>query len=95
MSETRSWSDTLPCAADSRQDMATVFASRVWGEKVTSYRGNLHQDGSSVTRETSRGSSPHCPFVKLWWRCSDLKIRTITSWARGQVCRHLQIRLYD
>ena len=38
----------------------------------------------------------HCPFDKLsWWRCSELKIRTITSWGWEQVCRHLLIRLRD
>ena len=43
-----------------------------------------------------RSTSFTSPFDKLsWWRCSDLQIRTITSWGLGQVCRHLLIRLND
>ena len=35
-----------------------------------------------VTRETNRDA---CPFDKLsWWNCSDLEVRTITSWGSGK-----------
>ena len=32
--------------------------------------------------------APHCPFDELvWWRCSDINIRTIISWGLEQVCK--------
>lgn len=56
---------------------------------------NWPQVGSLVTRETSRGARPS---PSLWEailvESSDLKIRTVTEWGLGQVCRHLQIRLW-
>ena len=43
--------------------------------EVTSQRGNWHQVGSPVTRETSRGHTPYHPAVKLAWQsCSDPKL---------------------
>ena len=59
MAEARSWSNTSPCAADSRPDMAAGFA---WGWGISSYRGIDVRWSSLVTRETSRGAPPHGPF---------------------------------
>ena len=59
--EARSWSDTPPCAADSRQDMVAVFtAGGGWGGLPVI--GELRQVGSLVTRETSRGARPSLPL---------------------------------
>lgn len=71
----------------------TAATGRIWqqslqqGGEVPNYRRNWSQVGSSVTRRNQkRGMPSHCPCDKLsWWRCSGLKIRTITSWG-SQVC---------
>lgn len=79
VSEAKSWSYTLPCAADNRQDTAAVFAA--------GGRGRLPVMGGIDSRwahwlpgKLAKEHAPHCPFDKLsWWRCSELKMRTITS----------------
>ena len=48
----RSWSDTPPCTVDGRLSMAVICTNGRWGG------WNWHQDSSSVTRDTSRGSCP-------------------------------------
>ena len=79
----RSWSNILLCAAPGGQDMGVVFAP---GMRVISYSGNWHQVGLLITRETSRRTHPHHPFDSLLgWRYSDLKIRTISEWARASI----------
>ena len=58
-SEASSWSNTPPCVAESRRDMAASLPYS-WEREATIYRGNLRQVGSSVTKETSgwdRGTS--------------------------------------
>lgn len=39
-SEARSWSDTRPCVAESKQDTAAIFATAGAGEEPTLYRGS-------------------------------------------------------
>ena len=79
----RSWSNILLCAALGGQDMVVVFAP---GMRVISYSGNWPQVGLWITRETSRRTHPHHPFDSLLgWRYSDLKIRTISEWARASI----------
>lgn len=91
----KSWNDTSPCA----MDMAGHGRSPAKGgeRKVTSCRGNWCQVSSLVTMETSKGAQPS-PFLfdKLsWWNHSDLKIRPVTGWDHGQVCRPFLIRLWE
>ena len=87
MSEARSWSDTPLCAADSGQDMAAVF---VPGGRLPVIGGTEVRLAHKLPGKLPEGHTPHRPFDKLsWWRCSDLKIRTITSWGKydeGQSC---------
>ena len=50
--------------------------------------GNWGQVGSLDTGETSKRAQPSWPSWELSRRkSSDLKVRTITSWDRGQACR--------
>ena len=85
MFEAGSWSHNPLCVADGGQDTAAVFVLGVAGEReVISYTGNWCQVGSLVTKETS-STVLHCPFAMLsWWRCSHLKITTVTSWGPGR-----------
>ena len=86
MSEAMPWSDTPLCVPNGRQDMAAVLAPRGRGRLQVIggiYIKLIHQ----LPGKLAGGHAPHCPFDKLsWWRCSDLKIRIITSWGQGQVC---------
>ena len=66
MSEARSWSNIPPCAVDSGQDMATVFAPEregrlpIVGElrsgEFTSYQGNQQRD-TPLTAPFVKGNS--------------------------------------
>ena len=50
-------------------------------EEVTSYRGNWVRLAHGLPGKLAEGHAPHYLFDKLsWWRCSDLKVRTVTSW---------------
>lgn len=67
------------------QDMAAIFAPRMGRERFLAV-GEIdvrlaHQLPGKLTEE----HVPRCPFGKLsLWRCSDLKVRTTTSWGRGK-----------
>ena len=65
-SETRSWSNTF---------------TPQWEREVTSSRGIWYQFGSWFKGKLVEGNNSLYPFDKLsGWRCSDLKMRRITSW---------------
>ena len=50
----------------------------------------------SCQRNPQKGTPLTTPLINYHsGDSSDLKIRTITSWARGQVHKHLLIRIYD
>ena len=87
MSEARCWSDTSLCRADDWQDRAASLAPK--GRGRLPVIGGI--DGRLAHRlpgKQTEGPAPHCSFDKLsWWRCSDLKIRTTTSWGLGHVGR--------
>ena len=84
MSEARSWSDTPACVADSGQVMAAAFAPRGRGRVPVIGRIDVRW-AHRLPGKPAEEHTPHCCFDKLaWWRCSDLKIRTITSWFLGQ-----------
>ena len=71
--------------------MASVFTPGGWGW----WGGRLLVIGGIDFRlahwlpgKLAEGHAPHHPFDNLSrWKCSDLKVRTITSWDLGQVCR--------
>ena len=86
MSEARSWCETLLCAADDRHNM------KLWQQSSLGYAGRW-REGLPVTGgievrlahwlpgKPAEEQALHCPFDKLvWWRCSDINIRTIISW---------------
>ena len=38
-----------------------------------------------LPEKLAEGRTPHCPSDKLsWWWCSELQVRTSTSWGRGK-----------
>ena len=80
MSEARSRSNTAPCRA-------AVFSPG--REGVAQVTGGIDiRLAHRLPGKPAEGHAPHCPFDKLsWWKCSDLKVRTITSWGQRQVCR--------
>ena len=70
-------------------------ASRPWWQssllgrkEVTSYGGIDIRLAHQLPGKPAEEYTPHHPLDKLsWWRCSDLKVKRITSWGLGQVCR--------
>ena len=78
MSGARLWSDNLPWAAESRQNMAAVFAvGGGAGGLFPTYFGPGQAAGGHVPLGCLGRS---LPFDKLAsWSCSDLKIRIVTS----------------
>jgi len=86
MSEARSRSNNPPCAADSGQNRAVVFAPRGRGRLPviggTDIRLAISYQGKPASEHVHNG-----PFDKVsWWRCSKPKLRMITGWGRGQGC---------
>ena len=76
------------------QGRAAVFAPRIGREGFLGV-GEIdvrlaHQLPGKLTEEYV----PRCPFDRLsWWRCSDLKVRTTTSWGRSKYVGRSVIRV--
>lgn len=90
-SESRSWSNTPPCVSDSGQDMAAILAPR--GKRRFPVIGEL-MSGWLIGNQGNcqEGHAPHCLFDKLsQGRCSDLKIRTVTSCSGGKYIGRLVV----
>ena len=87
MSEAMSWSNTTPCVAESRQDVAVIFAP--------GRRRRLPVIGEIDVRLAhwlpGKLAEEFPLIVEMFWS----KARIITTWGRGQVCRHFLISLYD
>ena len=86
-SESRSWGDTPPCVADCGRDVVAVLAPG--GRRRLPVVGEADvRLARWLSGKLSERHVPHHPFDKLsWWRCSDLKIRTVTSWGGGKDIR--------
>lgn len=80
MSEAGSWSNTPLCIRWWAGHSSSLCSGGGRERKLSVIQGTDVKVGSLVTKE-ARSTVLHHPFAMLsWWRCSHLKIGTVTSW---------------